>query len=584
MSHEIVIPRVILSEANASDKADDAPLPFPPRLPKYLLFPAPINLFQGIILPAFRRLAGPQPAGVSRPDPCGDPQATLHEISHCFEEASMSCRRLLLALALLAFTSLAFAQSWIPLTNQPNANYGFGNPLLLTDGTVILHAACGPNWVKLTPDHFGSYVNGTFSQIAPLPKGYAPLYFGSAVLPDGRVMMAGGEYNAPAPGQCQPMWTPLGAIYDPKKNKWTAVAPPAGWQTIGDSSSVILADGTYMQSNCCDIPQALLDPTTLTWTITGTNKFDVSDEEGYTLLPNGTVLDVDTYIFKYRANGKNYEIYNPKTGRWHSGPKSGTIVQLWDSYPDEQSSSQELGPAVLRPDGTVIVTGANGAPGEPGHTSIYDTATGTWTPGPDLPGDQDIADGPGALLPDGNVLFMTSPGIFQIGSHFYEWDGSTFTEVTSGMTDAPSLSSYYGNMLVLPTGEILFTDFGNVWIYRSSGKPNPAWAPQIASVPSTVSRGQSYTISGYNFNGFSQGASYGDDVQAATNYPLVRFTNRVTGVVTYARTHDHSTMGIAYPGIASTTFDVSPRTPTGLSWVQVVANGIASPIVTINIK
>jgi hypothetical protein len=232
----------------------------------------------------------------------------------------------------------------------------------------------------------------------------------------------------------------------------------------------------------------------------------------------------------------------------------------------------------------VFATGATGAPGASGHTAIYDTNTKTWSAGPDFPNGLDVADGPAALLPNGNVLVLTSPGVFNLGARFLEFDGSEFTDVTHGNTDAPNISSYYGNMLALPTGEILFTDFGNVWIYRPKGKPNPAWRPQITSVPSEVSRGGSYKISGYNFNGFSQGAAYGDDTQGATNYPLVRLTNRITGNVYYAHTHDHSTMGIAYSGQASTIFDVSGKTETGLSLLQVIANGIASPPVTVDVK
>jgi len=404
-------------------------------------------------------------------------------------------------------------------------------------------------------------------------------------LPDGRVVIEGGEYNAPSGlSSCQGVWTNLGAIYDPQKNKWTSIAPPTGWSTIGDAQSVILPNGTYMQANCCTTESALLDPSNLTWTITGTGKFDVNDEEGWNLLPDGTVLTVDAYVFKYRANGINYEIYNPKTGSWRSGPKSGTIVQLWDSYPNAQDCSDEVGPAVLRPDGTVFYTGATGAPGAGGHTSIYDTNTKTWTAGPDFPNGLDIADGPASILPDGNVLMLTSPGIFNLGGVFLEWNGSDFTDVTKGNTDAPNISSYYGNMLALPTGEILFTDFGNVWVYRSKGSPNPAWLPQITSAPTLASRGKSYVVSGYNLNGLTQGAAYGDDIQAATNYPLVRLTNRVTGNVYYARTYNPSTMGIAYSGEASTNFVISSKTQTGLSNLQVVVNGLASAPVTVNVQ
>jgi hypothetical protein len=61
---------------------------------------------------------------------------------------------------------------------------------------------------------------------------------------------------------------------------------------------------------------ALLDATTLTWTPTGKNKFDVHDEEGWTLLPNKKVLTVDAYVFAYDAGGTNSEIYNPSSGKW----------------------------------------------------------------------------------------------------------------------------------------------------------------------------------------------------------------------------------------------------------------------------
>jgi hypothetical protein len=483
---------------------------------------------------------------------------------------------------LFAATRLASSQTWVPLVNQPNANLGLGNPLLLTDGSVIAHESCGSTWWRLTPDQFGSYVNGTWKRIASLPAGYAPLYFGSAVLADGRVIMEGGEYNATG-GNCQAVWTNLGAIYDPKTNLWSSVAPPTGWTTIGDAQSVVLPNGTYMQANCCTKHQALLNAKTLTWSVRGKGKFDVNDEEGWNLLPDGNVLTVDAYVFQYDSTGTNSELYNPATGTWSTA--GSTVVQLWDSYPNAKDASYEVGPAVLRPDGTVFATGANGAPGMPGHTSIYNTQTKTWTAGPDFPDDLDIADGPASLLPNGNVLVQTSPGIFNLRSRFFEWDGSTLTDVTAGNTDAPNVSSYFGNMLILPTGEVLWTDFANVWVFRHGGRPKHEWEPQITSVPTKITRGQSYVVSGFNFNGFSQGAAYGDDVQAATNYPLLRMTNRVTGNVYYARTHDHSTMAVATGSKpVSTHFDVPKRMQTGLSDLQVVCNGIASPAVTVNVR
>ncbi len=475
---------------------------------------------------------------------------------------------------------------WQRLNNQPTFDvvncYGAANPLLLTDGTVLVQDGGCQDWLRLTPDNTGSYVNGTWSHVALLPAGYSPLYHSSAVLADGRVIIEGGEYNF-----FNPVWTNLGAIYDPKSDKWTPVAPPSDWSTIGDAQSVVLEDGTFMQANCCSAQSALLNPTTLTWTATGSGKFDPNDEEGWTLLPNKQVLAVDGYVpippFSYDPAGMNSEIYVPASGKWNSA--GDTVMQLWDSAANcggEAVASFELGPAVLRPDGTVFATGANSCGA--GHTAIYNSSTGTWTAGPDFPGSLDIADGPTALLPTGNVLSAASPGIFNTPTYFFEFDGVNLNSVP-GPPNAPNDSSFYDNMLILPTGQILLTDFSNdIEIYTANGTYNPAWAPVIQHAPSTVSRGTSYVISGRYFNGFSQGAAYGDDAQAATNYPLVRITNNATGHVFYSRTHDHSSMAVAFGGLVSTNFDVPSNQETGASHLVVVANGISSSPVALTVQ
>jgi hypothetical protein len=494
-------------------------------------------------------------------------------------EASMRMERVVVIVcaALLLNAWTAGAQTWTPLVNQPS--FAASNPLLLTDGTVIAHNACAVDWWRLRPDSRGSYVNGTWSRIASLPAGYGPLYFSSAVLADGRVIVEGGEYNF-----CNAVWSNQGAIYDPIADTWTAVKPPAGWQTIGDAQGTVLADGTFMLANCCTRETALFNARKLTWTATGAGKATINDEEGWTLLPDGRVLTVDAYVGSYLKNGTNSEIYDPATGIWSSA--GSTLVQLWDSYPDANRASYETGPAVLRPDGTVFATGANGGPAAAGHTSIYDTRTGTWTPGPDFPSALDVSDGPAALLPSGNVLVQTSPGIFKKGSQFFEWDGTSLISVPAP-APAKGEPSFLGNMLVLPTGQILWTDIsGNAYVYASAGVPNPAWAPRItgAAAVTDITPGKTYRLSGFNLNGLSQGAAYGDDAQGATNYPLVRITNRATGHVFYARTHDHSAMAVAFAGLVSTEYDVPAGMEQGLGDLVVVANGIPSAAITVNVR
>ncbi len=492
-------------------------------------------------------------------------------------------RMLGIALGAALAVGSASAQSWTPVNNVPNI--GAGAAALLTDGRVLIHDESGNtgtwgNWWTLTPDNTGSYAHGTWAQVATMPSGYGPLYFASAVLPDGRYVVEGGEYNLG-----HDAFTNMGAIYDPVANTWTSVTPPAGWSQIGDASSSVLSNGTWMLGSCCVNPpvSALFNPTTLGWTATGTGKFDVYDEEGITLLPGGNLLDADAYVFKYQANGMNWELYNPSTGAWTS--EGNTPVQLWDSAANCGGSSRasyEEGPAVLMPNGTVFATGANSCGA--GHTAIYNVSTSSWTAGPDFPGTLDIADGPAALETNGNVLMMTSPGIFGFGAEFFEWNGSALSQVT-GPPNAPSDSSYYGHLLMLPTGQVLFTDFSNdVELFNSAGSNYTGWQPTIILGTAVLSRGQSFRINGFKFNGASQDGAYGDDYQDATNYPLVRFTNVSSGHVVYAHTHGFSSMPVGYQGPSYATVDIPSTLETGATNLQVVVNGIASPNYTIGIN
>ncbi len=467
---------------------------------------------------------------------------------------------------------MASAQSWQPLNHQPS--FTAGTALLLTDGTVMVHHE-DPNdgyteWFKLTPDINGSYVNGTWSQLASLTSTYGPLFFASAVLSDGRLIIEGGEQNF-----AQYVWTNQGALYDPATNSWTPVTPPIGWSNIGDASGVILNNGTFMLANALTEQQALLNLSNLSWTATGSGKFDGNDEEGWTLLPGGKVLTVDAYTNVNDPTGTNSELYNPTTGSWSSA--GSTIVQLWDSH-----GSYEVGPAVLRPDGTVFATGANGAGA--GHTSIYNTANGSWTPGPDFPNGLDVADGPAALLPDGNVLVSASPGIFNTPTYFFEWNGTNLIPVPA-TPNSPNNSSWYGRTLVLPTGQVLYTDgSADVEIYTPAGNANPSWEPTVLLNRTTLVRGSSILLTGSKFNGLSQACAYGDDAQCATNYPIVRFTNIASGHVFYGKTHDHNTMAVGYLGPSYTHLDIPANMETGATYLQVVVNGIASQNYRIGIQ
>jgi hypothetical protein len=466
---------------------------------------------------------------------------------------------------LLVISVAALGQTITQLKHQPPD--GALLTFQMTDGTVVVQGYGLSDWWKLTPDTSGSYVNGTWSQIASLPSGYSPDAFSSAVLGDGRLLIDGGEYNF---GNFT--LTNLGAIYDPKANTWTSLAPPKGWKYIGDSPSVVLPDGRFVVGNKLTTQMRVLDPKTLTWTtLSSKGKKDFDAEEGWTLLPDGTFLTADV------KSAPNSEIYSTTLKEWKTA--GSTVVDLHSPSPFGcihygpggklcYYPPGEIGPQILRPDGTVLVTGSYTKNNGPGHTAIYDTLTGKWTVGPDFPNSDNAGDSFAVLLPNGDVLVEGNTG------SSYVFDGAH-------LTPGPPTP---GCLMMLPTGQVLVG--GNpTEVYNPTGTYQTSYQPAITSYPSTVTRGSTYSIAGTQFNGLSQAAHFGDEFETATNYPLVRITNNGTKHVFYARTHDHSTMGVATgSATVSTNFDVPASMETGAGTLEVVANGIPSVAVTITVQ
>jgi hypothetical protein len=495
------------------------------------------------------------------------------------------------------------ASPWTPLKNSPPFTTP-GTMLLESNGTVLVHdepdnnkIAATNEWFKLTPNSKGSYIDGTWSKIASMPNNYAPLYFGSAILPDGRMIVEGGEYLV-----AKATWTNEGAIYNPVTNKWASVAPPPGWANIGDASSVVLANGTYMLQQACNtcttnpdftVDDALLNAKTMKWTvIPGAGKSDPNDEEGWTLEPSGQLLTVQTWI------PGNTELFNPGTKSWSFAGNTARNGNPVDGFP-----VVELGPQVEMPGGNTFVVGG-------GSSTIFGPAKcttdaktqnalyhfkagtpGTWTAGPMIKPigkmEFDATDGPGATLPDGDVLFDASACVYNTPTHFFLYHASSNTiSQIPDVPNAPKDTSFATRMLDLPNGQVLFNDgHRGLLVYTAGGTPKASWRPSITHLSSTkLAPGHTYTLSGKQLAGLDPGTAYGDDVQNATNFPVVRITNSATGVVTYARTSGWTSVSVAPGTKSSTKLTLPPGTPAGKSTLVVVANGIASAPTTVTIS
>ncbi|HVT12766.1 MAG TPA: kelch repeat-containing protein [Fimbriimonadaceae bacterium] len=447
---------------------------------------------------------------------------------------------------------------------------------LLTDGRVLVNEvdATGfgtKHWWTLSPNSAGSYINGTWRQVADSIDDR--LYFGSGVFADGRVIVSGGEYSTSGSE------TNHSEIYDPVGNFWTSVPPPAGWANIGDAPSVILSDGRFFVGSIFTNQTAIYDPTLGSWSA-GPNKLNTrSSEETWTLLPDNTVLTWD--CFGHPASQK----YAPTIGSWvtcGNTPVGSDLVL---------SNSFETGAGILLPNGSVFCMGG------PPVSALYTPPPnpllpGTWTAGPVPPlvGGQTVGqeDGPSAILPNGNVLVSLGPvvpggGTYGGPSYMFEYDGVNLVRATDPPPPTPIRANYFARMLVLPTGEILFDNSEtNLYVYTNLPPPNAAYKPTVLSYPTYVEKGLPYGVKGYQFNGVSNGSSYGDEVNNATNYPLVRLNEILTRPVYYCRTFGHSTMGVQTGTNSVSTNFVVPRTvPAGKKQLHVVANGVPSDPVSV---
>lgn len=489
------------------------------------------------------------------------------------------------------------AGSWSPLINQPP--FTASTMLLLTDGRVMCQDENRRIWWALTPDASGSYVNGYWDPLASMRD--ARMYYGSAVLADGRVLVVGGEYA----GGNSAEDIATGEIYDPYFDIWNDISTPAGWYQIGDAPLCVLSDGSVLLGSINDCRTAIYDPVGNLWRQAG-QKEDCSSEETWTLLSDGCVLSVEC------SNHPWAQKYIPASNRWVTAGR--TPDDLVDSL------SIEIGPALLLANGTVFAVGASGKTSLYAPPKVLDQP-GTWMAGPPTVNKAGAVlqakDAPGCLLPNGHAIVVAGPMAaskdhYPSDSYFLEYDSATnsLTQIlspeTGDLKPFPG-SPYEGRMLLLPTGEVLFGGIltasheSKVYAYKPDKPDLKVMAmlqPKIEALhgvlegnTTTLVRGETYLARGKLFNGVSQAVSYGDDATMATNYPLARLVK--SGVpgspdkVWYCRTFNHSTMGVATGDMPCTTNLQIPQlqdSDLGPMDLFIVANGISSDPIQVTVR
>jgi hypothetical protein len=491
--------------------------------------------------------------------------------------------------------ALSAMGTWTPLTHlMPDSGSGTGNMMLLSNGTVMIQGGGASDadfvkWYKLTPDSKGNYVDGTWSQLASMSLGR--LDYTSVVLPDGEVMVLGGEYSGP---NLAKTFTAKTTIYNPVSNTWR-IAAPVPDSSYGDEPSEVLQDGTVLTPDGNNTSTYIYHPTTNTWSTGPARLFgDTSYEENWVKLPGGQILAVPTAGSRLRIAQVFKPGSTPATDAWVS--TAGLPAAL--AYAP-QGEGPEMGPGILLTDGRVWQIGGNNL------TAIYTPPsqqhpTGSWTAGPSIP--QPLqgktltgADVAAAELPNGRVLFTASP-FLDSPTYFYVFSPSsvnggvnTVTPISSppaadsmqGHLNSPGWHSYF---LDLPNGQILYDQRNDskLWLYTPSGAPSNSWRPTVSSVR-PLSR-NTFSLTGTLLNGMSEGAYYGDDSEMSSNYPIVTLTAK-NGTVYFARTFNWSNTSVQTgKAVVTTQLTIPAGLQKGTYELRAIANGIASTTFNFRIR
>jgi len=432
---------------------------------------------------------------------------------------------------------------------------------------------------------------------------------------------------------------------------------------LGDDPSVLLPGGKILVGDLVNPNTYIYEPAFNTWVASGTKVYpDSSDEEGWTMAGDGRIINYD--LFHSIATGGSYaEKYTPATGTWTGisptdGTANGTIPPL-----SSRNLGFELGPSLRLQDGRIFVIGATQ------HTALYTPSTNSWAAGPDISGTLNgIAspfgadDAPGAILPNGHVIFaadagpagftssgnitagsavitgipstailqqfwrvrdsaggilggafivsVDSPsqvtisnpatqtitgdsiswgGVFSNPTQLFEFDPETsaLNPISPAIPDGnlPFQGSYPSRMLILPTGQLLFSDASSqLWVYTSTGRTDPRLRPIITGVK--YNGGGTFTLTGKQLNGQSAGAAYGDDDQMDSNYPIIRMVSG-SGNVYYARTTNWSKVSIdgghSKHSAETVNFTLNPGVTPGHYELIVSGAGISSNPIHIHI-
>ncbi len=320
------------------------------------------------------------------------------------------------------------ADVWLTAAPMNSARFRH-TATLLPDGRVLVAGGQGSDTILASAEIYDPLSNSW--AIVP-SMNMARERHTATLLPDGRVLVAGGLSSGTILASAE--------IYDPLTNSW-AIVPPMN-RTRYLHTATLLLDGRVLVVGGLGsgtVGEEIYDPLTNHWTT-------VPDSGGHaehtaTLLKDGRVLVAGGASNPFPAKA---DVYDPLTNSWAIVPSMNV--------------ARRNPTATLLPDGRVLVAGGltGTASSYLASSEIYDQLTNSWAIGPPMSAARYLDTA--TLLPDGRVLAAGGWG----GSGAQS-SAEIYDLLRSSWTSAPPMSEarYAYTATLLPDGR--------VWVAGGSG-------------------------------------------------------------------------------------------------------------------